>query len=134
MGEDVTIQLIGVQANTAIGELIPDKELPPHKRSKRERLFRRNPHCYWCGRLTVFLRPKPFKAPDAATVDHRFSKQHPKRCFDGSTVLACYECNDERSKCEARGVMFIPKLACRRSEARDVSVVRSRENTQPCKP
>lgn len=93
----------------------------PAKRSKRERMFLRDPHCFWCARLTVFRREKPIHKPDSATVDHLYSNFHPKRKTDRSSVLACFECNNARSTAECRFEEFIPKLECRLEIAKEAS-------------
>lgn len=120
---EISVQLTGVSCTASVGCVTPDKILPPHKRSARESLYRRNPHCYWCGMATVFLREKPIRDADTATVDHLYSKLHPRRKTDRRIVLACYGCNNERSKAEARRQIFIPKLKKRRRKARQASAV-----------
>lgn len=81
----------------------------------RRRLFRVDPHCFWCGR-TVFLNV-PHATPSLATVDHLYSRLHPQRLNKYREqsgvlhVLACHQCNHDRSVCEQKGRPFIPKLA-----------------------
>lgn len=86
----------------------------------RRRLFQRGPHCFWCGKLTVFSVDAKLKH-DAATVDHLYSRLHPDRHAArrgrGRLVLACNQCNKDRSNAETRGLMFIPKLAHKREIA-----------------
>jgi hypothetical protein len=83
----------------------------------RKRLFHINPHCFWCGKLTVFSVDTSLKH-DAATVDHLYSRLHPDRKAArrgrGRLVLACNQCNKDRSIAETRGLMFVPKLAHKR--------------------
>ena len=73
---------------------------------RRLRLWKDNPHCYWCGIETVLAdgeRPLP---PDAATLDHIRSRFVPERAQkdgkwrQGIIVLACNECNHERGRME----------------------------------
>jgi hypothetical protein len=79
----------------------------------RQRLFRVNPHCFWCGVLTVL---DGMRLPNFATVDHLYSRWHPERRArhvnrDGTLhVLACQNCNQERALAESQCVPFIPKL------------------------
>lgn len=86
----------------------------------RQRLFRMNPHCFWCGKLTVLSCDVKLKH-DAATVDHLYSRLHPERKAArrgrGRSVLACNQCNRDRSNAETRGLMFAPKLGHRRAIA-----------------
>jgi hypothetical protein len=85
--------------------------------SARKRLFFHDPHCFWCGKLTVFSMDSKLKH-DAATVDHLYSRLHPERRAArrgrGRLVLACNQCNKDRSNAETRGLMFIPKLEGRK--------------------
>lgn len=100
---------------------MPEQSYQPLRPRTRERvqpirirLFRANPHCFWCGRLVRM--DVPHASPDLATVDHLYSRLHPKR--DDSHreqkgvlhVLACYECNHWRGVCEQQQRPFIPKL------------------------
>lgn len=80
-----------------------------------ERLHAKDQYCYWCGRLTQLCHedrnPPPF---DAATLEHLRSKFWKRRAdihglprTAGMTVLACYQCNQDRSHIEA---MFFTKI------------------------
>ena len=66
-------------------------------------LWFEDPHCYWCGRLTT-IEPKIVdgKLPkDYATVEHLYDGFSGLRGLDFKgpvTVLACYECNNDRAK------------------------------------
>jgi hypothetical protein len=68
-----------------------------NKPTHRRRLWRRDPHCFWCGRLTVF---EAYGVPHAATIEHIYPRGHPKRRSPRKvlpeTVLACHACNQER--------------------------------------
>lgn len=74
------------------------------KRKRRQILFDRDPHCHWCGVLTVWYS-QPTKHEEmpnnAATLDHLYSRFNPERItpIDNveRTVLACLECNRRRS-------------------------------------
>lgn len=88
----------------------------------RRRLFRADPHCFWCGR-TVFLNVT-HATPSLATIDHLYSRLHPHRAYRYREqsgvlhVLACYECNHRRGVCEQRKQPFIPALPERLEFAR----------------
>lgn len=70
-------------------------------REIRLKLFERNPDCYWCGVLTVWIQPQLHaKYPDnMATLDHFRNRMDPLRCVvpeEPAYVLACHKCNIER--------------------------------------
>lgn len=73
-----------------------------HKSRHRERLFKQDPHCHWCGRLTKLFTPAPGqKAPgDMATVDHVISRltrtSRAEYHHKSNKVLACENCNRRR--------------------------------------
>lgn len=94
---------------------------------KRARLYRQDPHCYWCGILTVL--DTGFQ-PHSATIDHLYSRVHPNRNAPRGNdrsellhVLSCLQCNQERGKADQHGRMFTPKLAKSRETARRYAVV-----------
>lgn len=93
--------------------------------ASRQRLFRHNPHCFWCGKLTMLSVEVRLKH-DTATVDHLYSRLHPNRKVArqgrGRLVLACNQCNKDRSNAETRGLMFVPKLADRKPIAEMTTV------------
>lgn len=99
---------------------------PSSKRQRvlrvRQRLFRANPHCFWCGRKVNI--GASHSQPEGATVDHLYSRLHPERESRHSQqntvlhVLACYACNHERGLCEQQQRPFIPKLKGRIEHAR----------------
>lgn len=85
------------------------------KLTKRSRMHRADPHCFWCGRETVLTGH--INAPNLATIDHLYSRLHPQRRAPRGHdrdvvlhVLACWTCNQARSHAEQRGKMFQPKL------------------------
>lgn len=88
----------------------------------RIRLFRADPHCFWCGVETV-LETSAQGQSDFATVDHLYSRWHPERKTrhvrgDGVLhVLACSSCNGERAGAENQSIPFVPKLPERREFA-----------------
>lgn len=92
---------------------------------RRRLLFARNPHCFWCGKLTVLDMTSKLKH-DSATVDHLYSRLHPERYAPrrraATTVLACNQCNKGRSHAECTGRAFVPKLGHRRVTAELTSV------------
>ena len=71
----------------------------------RLRLWRKNPHCYWCGIVTKWFARNP-APPDGATLDHIRSRYVPERSRreglwrNGIIVLACWRCNNERCAME----------------------------------
>lgn len=81
----------------------------------RIRLFRADPHCFWCG-TEVTLERNDIRT--LATVDHLYSRWHPERKdrhLNNDTasvlhVLACYDCNQERAGAEMQRRPFVPKL------------------------
>ena len=74
---------------------------------RRFRLWQRDPHCFYCGAMTVLYNPKrgEIMSYNVATVEHLRSRNHPDRLEpnDGNTertVLACNKCNNERNRQE----------------------------------
>lgn len=74
-------------------------------KSRKIRLFHRNPRCYYCGVIVRIVNvPKGKRIPDdMATLEHLYSRldyrRHDKN--DGKTertVLSCHKCNQERAK------------------------------------
>lgn len=85
----------------------------------RSDLFRKDPHCFWCGVLTV-EQVEPL-LPNSATLEHLYPSRHPFRRKKNRQkvgfarnallyVLACWQCNKERGYKETEGQVFIPKL------------------------
>ena len=77
------------------------------KPNQRRKLFNDNPHCFWCGRLTVFHEDS-IQPENGATVDHIRSKycverpqKNGRKWKEGFIVLSCYRCNQLRSKIES---------------------------------
>lgn len=103
--------------------LLGGKELPPRTAKKkgdprptrRRLLWRRDPRCFWCGRVTRF---DAYREPDAATVEHIYHRHHPKRQSTKrhlpATVLACRKCNSERGAPEAVAREVCPVIAAER--------------------
>lgn len=98
-----------------------------HNRKLKLQLWKENPHCHWCGRLTQVTNIRNGVLPeDAATVDHLFSRYNVKRWLhhrhdEPTKVLSCYKCNhdrgnketsllsrEERSK-RGKGMTLVPK-------------------------
>lgn len=103
-------------------KLLGGKELPPRparkgkaKPTRRRQLWRRDPRCFWCGIETRF---DAYDEPDAATVEHLYSRRHPKRGKTDkhlpSTVLACRKCNSGRGAPEARVFDACPVIEAER--------------------
>lgn len=87
----------------------------PEAGTRLERLFRKDPNCYWCARETLLTRSfGGGKLPkDAATIDHLFSKINPARKGKRHLiVLACYSCNQQR--CRDEGIILLAKKLTRR--------------------
>lgn len=72
---------------------------------RRLKLWEEDPHCHWCGCLTVWPNGHRQK-PTTATLDHLRDRYDPQRGSDKSlaTVLACYACNQARGR--ARTLSF----------------------------
>lgn len=79
------------------------------RRKQRQKLWNENPHCYYCGILTVppEIRTKEqvekgYYFDNMATLEHLFSRLNPKRYEKHKFktvrhVLACYKCNNDKS-------------------------------------
>lgn len=74
---------------------------------RRARLWEANPHCHWCGTLTVLppadgdSKRKHFP-PNEATLDHLRPRGDPTRTVpprnrERRLVLACRSCNGKRN-------------------------------------
>jgi len=72
-------------------------------RTDKIQFWNENPHCHWCGKQTQVTNcPNGKIPPDAATIDHLYSKYDPRRWVrrkhgERHKVLACYACNQRRS-------------------------------------
>lgn len=71
-------------------------------RARREALWRENPHCYWCGVMTVQPPRSPeswFRPPNnMATLDHLYIRTDVRRQENKGphpVVLSCYSCNQK---------------------------------------
>ena len=68
-------------------------------------LFEKDPRCHWCKRVTKLICEKALTSeadPLMATIDHVVSRYHLHRWVKRKKgqkrkVLACYECNHNRS-------------------------------------
>lgn len=69
-----------------------EKPQPP----RRLLLWRRDPRCFWCGRVTRIEAEQ--SAPDLATKDHLHRKGQREGRALPSCVLACLECNSGRGQ------------------------------------
>jgi hypothetical protein len=71
------------------------------------KLYKENPLCYYCGRLMILTNIKTIPSgqtlpANAATIEHLRSRYSPYRWIkkkrgERRKVLACYECNHNRS-------------------------------------
>jgi 5-methylcytosine-specific restriction endonuclease McrA len=73
-------------------------------KKKRNALWAINPHCTYCGVLTVRIEdsPVPTGTPtpmNMATLDHVYHINHPGRSKE-EYVLSCHECNAIKSMVE----------------------------------
>lgn len=74
-------------------------------RSLKLELWQEDPRCHWCHRVTILTDIKRIEGkanPLMATIDHVVSRIYPHRWVrkkkgQKRKVLACYECNHERS-------------------------------------
>lgn len=73
----------------------------------RRRLWERNPHCFWCGIVTIWYQGETRTPPlNSATIDHIRSRLTPERSRrdenwqPGKIVLACWKCNNDRCRME----------------------------------
>lgn len=69
----------------------------------RAKLRAENPHCHWCGVLTLEgIHDRPDYGLDKATVDHvkprRECKSAEEYHAESNLVLACFECNSGRDR------------------------------------
>lgn len=72
---------------------------------RRDQLFRKDPHCYWCGcEVRNYYDGHHGRVhEDRATLDHLYSRYDPRRGKEnGKRVLACWKCNHEREKAETK--------------------------------
>jgi hypothetical protein len=75
-------------------------------KKKRNAMWASNPHCTYCGVLTVRVeditlergQPSPM---NMATLDHVYHVNHPSRSKE-EYVLACHECNAIKSMIECQ--------------------------------
>ena len=81
-------------------------------RTKKLKLWNSNPHCFWCGCLTILTNDAQQKGnpdPRMATVDHLYSRYNPMRWTrpkpgELRLVLACVECNSKRQVAETKAL------------------------------
>ena len=77
-------------------------------RKLKLRLWEENPHCFYCNRKTFLTNIDNLKGHPKdlmATIEHKISRLSPYRWRtklkgEKRKVLACYRCNQERSKKE----------------------------------
>lgn len=78
--------------------------LSKQKIKRRDRLWRENPNCFYCGRVTQ--KPNPFggyNPPNACTLEHLYSRYNPKRYSlakpnEERTVISCRACNEKMGR------------------------------------
>lgn len=63
----------------------------------RKMLWDANKSCFWCGRETTWFNEPTFPPPEAATIDHLYTKEDPRRIIaPHALVLSCTKCNSVR--------------------------------------
>jgi 5-methylcytosine-specific restriction endonuclease McrA len=73
-------------------------------------MWQENPHCYYCGVLTIWVTRSGGKAKsNEATIEHLRSRYHkdrrePAGKNERRLVLACYKCNHEKNEEEQKSV------------------------------
>lgn len=75
-------------------------------KKKREALWKSDPHCCYCGKMTILPSEQKIKPGEAvplntATLDHVYHVNHRLRDTD-KFVLACCECNAYKSQIECQ--------------------------------
>ena len=84
--------------------------------TRLRKMHEHNPHCIWCGILTVFHSEHCSPQPDnLATTEHIFTKKDSRRKRHNRPAfiaLACHQCNDERGDrsletfCKLKGILI----------------------------
>ncbi len=75
-------------------------------RRQRYKKWLQSPNCHWCSVETVFVEDvnsiKGKQKEICATIDHVYSRLQPELRRNGNNkhVLACWKCNNNRSKIE----------------------------------
>lgn len=106
MGTVITRKPEGVQGGESCFVDLIVSQMANKFRVQRERMWRRNPHCHYCGVKTVLpdANGKSPRAMNEATIDHLRPRHHPARLEpangDVRRVLACWECNNKRDQWE----------------------------------
>ena len=73
-------------------------------RKIRQRLWKKDPHCHYCGCKTIWLEQAGGnRPPNAATLDHIIPRTNPLRHTlpfypQELLVLCCNKCNNDRGK------------------------------------
>lgn len=76
---------------------------------QRNRFYRMDPRCHWCGERTelpAYTKLNSPKAPHHATIDHLNSRLSPYRRVPTESpselrhVLSCFKCNQDRARDE----------------------------------
>lgn len=104
-------QLVRAGAKTPEGE--QPRPIEVDTDARRFRLWRSDPRCLWCGRVT---RIESVQDDNAATLDHI----HPKGHRQGKrlrTVLACRRCNSRRGQPKATPSNVCPVIESLRRAA-----------------
>lgn len=75
-------------------------------RRARQKMMADDPHCWYCGIEVIEVehyqrgrgQPKKPRPGNAATIEHMFHRLKGHRPSQGSWVLACNDCNNERNR------------------------------------
>jgi hypothetical protein len=82
---------------------------------RRENLWRKDPHCIYCRKITVLISQNGGCLPDnAATLEHLFNRLNPARKNpkngETRTALACSKCNWEMGQMDQIKFQTIHRL------------------------
>jgi hypothetical protein len=101
----------------------------------RRNLWRRDPHCHWCGKKTLLLTPPSHRGlephPLLATRDHVYSKFQPeeRERFGNPVVLSCFACNRRRNILETKWLAKQARTKTMTGKAYENKTLVSRDTT-----
>ena len=86
------------------------------RKAKRLRLWKKNPHCYYCGIATVLYpysgdnkEPIPDNAVTLEHLDSRYNPMRGRRRGERRIVIACHKCNQKWNSIE-QATVPLPEL------------------------
>lgn len=101
--------------------MIPKRQSKRITDAAKLRLHKENPHCHWCGVLTILGGSN--KNPDKATLDHIRSRLQCKTWAEytapANHVLACLECNNLRDQIFLKTEKPIEKMFAEQKRRKD---------------